>query len=115
MGSSAMLVLGVSMNFDMLLNTGSAVSCTRGLLPLPAQGEEGTQLPVSPVRGHLCECPCLCVSLGYYSVALLTEFSNGKAAAETLIMSKAPCVQSRLQQRGTKEGQAGDAGNNGHL
>lgn len=91
------------------------MSCTRSLLHLPGQGEEGTQLSVSPVHGHLCECPCLCVSLEYYLVALLIEFSNGKAAAETLSLSRAPCVQSRLQQRGTKEAQTGDAGNNEHL
>lgn len=112
-GRSAML--GESMNVHVLLDGGSAVGCTSGLLPLPAQGQEGTWLSVCPVPDHLCECPCLCVSLGYCSVALLIECSNEKAAAETLSLSRASHLQSTLQQRETKEAQAGAAGNDGHL
>lgn len=55
------------------------------------------------------------LSLGYFSVALLIEFSNRKAAVETLSLRRVPHVHNRIQQRGKKETQDGAAGNNGHL
>lgn len=83
-GRSSMLVLGDSMNVHVLLNGQSAVCCTGGLLLLLAHGEEGTWLSVGPVCGQQCECPCLCVQVSGIFLSLLIEFSNGKAASETL-------------------------------